>query len=319
MISWLRPVIDRSLSPKIVVVCGPTGVGKTGFAIALAGRFNAHVVGADSMQIYRHMDIGTAKPTAQEKASVPHHMVDIIDPDQDFDAAAYAQQAQACIHKLVSNNTLPLVVGGTGLYIKSLIYGLSKGAPADAAIRHRLQLELERSGLAAMHGQLKQKDPEAARRIHPNDRYRIIRALEVFILTGRSIFDHHESHGFRSPRYNVLTLGLSMPRKQLYERINRRVDVMIAQGLKDEVMGLIDRGYSVQLKSMQSLGYRHMIAHLRDGVSWSRTVETLKRDHRRYAKRQLTWFRADEGVHWLAPHQTGAAIELIDGFLQAPC
>lgn len=315
MISWLRPVIDRFLLPKIVVICGPTGVGKTGFAIALARHFNAEVVGADSMQIYRFMDIGTAKPTAQERASVSHHMVDIIDPDQDFDAAVYAQQARACIDNLISNEKLPLVVGGTGLYIKSLVYGLSKGAPADSTIRRQLQLELAQSGLAEMYEQLVQKDPEAARRIHPNDRYRILRALEVYRITGQSIYEHHEAHGFRYPRFDVLTLGLTMPREQLYERINRRVDVMLSEGLKDEVQQLLDRGYTAQLKSMQSLGYRHMIAHLLDKTPWLQTVETLKRDHRRYAKRQLTWFKAHEGVHWLAPHQTEAAIELIGGFI----
>lgn len=315
MISWLRPVIDRSSLPKLVVICGPTGVGKTGFAIAVAQHVNAEVVGADAMQIYRYMDIGTAKPTAQEKASAAHHMVDIIDPDQDFDAAIYAQQARACIDNLISNKKLPLVVGGTGLYIKSLIYGLAKGAPADSTIRRQLQLTLSQSGLAGMYEQLVQEDPEAARRIHPNDRYRILRALEVYRITGQSIFKHHEAHGFRNPRFDVLTLGLTMPREQLYERINRRVDAMIAEGLKDEVQQLLDRGYTAQLKSMQSLGYRHMIAHLQDRIPWSQTVETLKRDHRRYAKRQLTWFRAHEGVHWLAPHQIEAAIDLVDGFI----
>lgn len=314
MISWLRPVTDRSLLPKLVIICGPTGVGKTGFAIDLALRFNAEVVGADSMQIYRYMDVGTAKPTAREKAFVAHHMIDIIDPDQNFDAAVYAQQAQTCIDNLILNEKLPLVVGGTGLYIKSLIYGLSKGAAADSTIRQQLRLELSQSGLAGMYVQLLQTDPEAARRIHPNDRYRILRALEVYRLTGQSIDALHKSHGFRSPRFDVLTLGLTMPREKLYKRIDRRVDVMLAEGLKAEVQGLLDRGYSAQLKSMQALGYRHMIAYLQNKIPWSQTVAALKRDHRRYAKRQLTWFRAHDGVHWLAPHQLEAAIELIDGF-----
>jgi tRNA dimethylallyltransferase len=318
MISWLRPVIDRSDLPKIVVICGPTGVGKTGFAIDLARHFDAEIVGADSMQIYRYMDIGTAKPTVREQASVDHHMVDIIDPDDDFDAAVYAQQARRCIENLISTGKLPLVVGGTGLYIKALIYGLSKGADADSTIRRRLQRELSQSGLAAMVAQLAQEDPEAARRIHPNDTYRILRALEVYRTTGRSIYQHHDAHGFQRPRFDALILGLTMPRERLYERINRRVDRMLAQGLKDEVQQLLDRGYAAQLKSMQSLGYRHMVIHLLDGIPWSQTVETLKRDHRRYAKRQLTWFRAHERVHWLAPHQTGAAIELIDGFIPNP-
>jgi tRNA dimethylallyltransferase len=315
MISWLRPVTDRLDLPKIVVVCGPTGVGKTRFSIDLARRFDAEIVGADSMQIYRYMDIGTAKPTAREQASVVHHMVDIVDPGHDFDAAVYAQQAHACIDHLVSNGKLPLVVGGTGLYIKSLIYGLSKGADADSTIRRRLQRELSQSGLAGIYAQLVQEDPKAARRIHPNDRYRILRALEVHRTTGRSIYDYHDEHRFRTPRFDALFLGLTMPRERLYERINRRVDDMLAQGLKEEVRQLLDRGYGMQLKSMQSLGYRHMVAHLQEKMPWPETVETLKRDHRRYAKRQLTWFRAHEGVHWFAPHQTEAAVELIDRFV----
>jgi tRNA dimethylallyltransferase len=315
MILWLRLVIDRSCLPKIVVICGPTGVGKTRFAIELARRFDTEIVGADSMQVYRYMDIGTAKPTPKEQASVVHHMVDIIDPGHDFDAGVYAQQARACIEQLISNGKLPLVVGGTGLYIKSLMYGLSKGADADAAIRCQLQQELSQSGSAAMHKKLAQEDPKAARRIHPNDSYRILRALEVYRATGQSIYQHHEAHGFRHPRFDALILGLTIPREQLYERIDRRVGDMVAQGLKDEVQRLLDRGYASQLKSMQALGYRHMTTHLLDGIPLSQTVDALKRDHRRYAKRQLTWFKALDGIHWLAPYQTEAAAELIDGFI----
>lgn len=261
------------------------------------------------------MDIGTAKPTAQETACVRHHMVDLIDPDQNFDAAAYARQARDCIHRLAAEATLPFVVGGTGLYIKSLIYGLSEAAPADAVVRRHLQEQMERSGPECMHRELMRLDPEAGRRIHPNDRYRIVRALEVYTSTGRSIFDHHQTHGFREARFHVLTIGLTMPRKQLYERINRRVETMLAQGLQDEVQHLLDLGYSERLKSMQSLGYRHIISHLRHGVEWSQMVEALKRDHRRYAKRQLTWFGAVDGIRWLLPDQIASASEWITGFL----
>jgi tRNA dimethylallyltransferase len=300
---------------RIVVICGPTGVGKTRFAIALARRFGAQIVGADSMQIYRRMDIGTAKPTAQETSCVRHHMVDIIEPDQNFDAAAYARQAHDCIRRLAAEETLPFVVGGTGLYIKSLIYGLSDAAPADAAVRRQLQAQMERSGSECMHRELMRLDPVAGRRIHSNDRYRIVRALEVYISTGRSIVDHHRTHGFRGARFHALTIGLTMPRKQLYDRINRRVDIMLAQGLKDEVQRLLDLGYSERLKSMQSLGYRHIIAHLRHGMKWSQMVEALKRDHRRYAKRQLTWFGAVDGIRWLFPDQIESAAQWINGFL----
>ena len=308
-------MIHISKKSKIIVVCGPTGVGKTGFAIALAQHFSAHIVGADSMQIYRYMDIGTAKPTEQEKAAVPHHMVDIVDPDQEYDAASYAQMADECVNELLNTGTMPLVVGGTGLYIKSLIYGLSVGAPADPAVRQELQCRLSQSGLADLYQQLIEKDPKAGRRIHPNDSYRILRALEVYEITGQSIFVHHKMHGFRTPRFNVLYIGLKMPREQLYTRIDQRVDAMLAQGLKQEVAALLDRGYSAQLKSMQALGYRHMIDHLQDGVEWAQTVSSIKRDHRRYAKRQMTWFGAVEGLRWLAPSQIDQAVEWIEDFM----
>lgn len=324
MILWPKPatkglrkklhLIQPSGKIRIVVICGPTGVGKTTFAIALARRFGAQIVGADSMQIFRRMDIGTAKPTAQETACVRHHMVDIIDPDQNFDAAAYARQAHDCIRSLAAEAVLPFVVGGTGLYIKSLLYGLSEAAPADPAVRQQLQEQMERSGPEYMHRELMRLDPVAGRRIHPNDRYRIARALEVYTNTGKSIFDYHRTHAFSSARFRALTIGLTLPRDQLYERINRRVDIMLAQGLKDEVQGLLDLGYSERLKSMQSLGYRHIIAHLRHGMEWSQMVVALKRDHRRYAKRQLTWFRAVDGIRWLLPHQIESASEWIAGF-----
>ena len=308
-------MINNSEKLKIIVVCGPTGVGKTGFAIALAQPFGAQIVGADSMQIYRYMDIGTAKPTERERATVPHHMVDIADPDQEFDAASYSQLAYDCVNELLSQGKLPFVVGGTGLYIKSLIYGLSEGAPADPAVRYDLQRRLSQFGLAEMYQYLIEKDPDAGRRIHPNDSYRILRALEVYEITGQSIYVHHKLHGFRTPRFNVLHIGLKLPREQLYMRIDQRVDAMLAEGLKQEVTALLNRGYDAQLKSMQALGYRHLIDHLRDGVDWEETVSNLKRDHRRYAKRQMTWFGAVEGMHWLTPSQIDEAVELIEDFL----
>ena len=300
---------------KIIVICGPTGVGKTGFAIELARRFNGEIVGADSMQIYRHMTIGTAKPTAEERAAAIHHMVDVVDPQEEFDAAEYDRRAAACVSALIAEGKQPFVVGGTGLYIKALIYGLTRAAQSDDKIRASLKAQLESLGTQAMHDRLAEADPVSARRIHPNDAFRILRALEVFEITGRPISAHHDEHQFSRARFDALHIGLTLPRPQLYARIDQRVDAMLAQGLMDEVRSLLTRGLHPGLKSMQSLGYRHMIGYLQGSLEWDETLRTLKRDHRRYAKRQLTWFRADGQVHWLQPDQLTEAIALIQEFL----
>ncbi len=297
--------------PKIVVICGPTGVGKTGFAIQLAQRFSGEIVGADSMQIYRQMDIGTAKPTAEEQAAIRHHMVDIIDPDQDFDAAAYARQAAECLERLAAQCKLPFVVGGTGLYIKALLHGLTASAPSDPRVREELKAALKRNGSAAMHQRLAAADPEAAQHLHPNDGYRILRALEVLEITGRSIRTHHAAHGFAHTHYDALKIGLSLPRESLYARIDLRVERMLSDKLEDEVRTLLDRGYAPSLKSMQSLGYRHMGDYIQGRLEFEEAVRTLQRDHRRYAKRQMTWFRADSQVNWLMPDQFEDAAGLI--------
>jgi len=303
------------LRSQIIIICGPTGVGKTSFAIRLAREFGGHIVGADSMQIYRHMDIGTAKPTTEEKSAVPHHMVDIVDPDQSFDAAAYGERAGLIIQTLLSNKTVPFVVGGTGLYIKALQYGLFESRTSDMKVRTLLKAQLAEQGTAAMHARLTIQDPQSAARIHVNDVYRILRALEVIALTGQPISAHQQAHGFRQARYSALCIGLDMPRPQLYARIELRVDAMIAEGLLKEVRGLLARGYDPGLKSMQSLGYRHMIDFIQGRTDWEQTIAALKRDHRRYAKRQLTWFRADPTIQWLAPDQVADAKDMVKAFI----
>ncbi len=309
---------EESNNAKIIVICGPTGVGKTRFAIRLAQSFNGEIVGADSMQIYRHMDIGTAKPTSSEKAAVPHHLVDIIDPDQAFDAAGYAHQAMDCVSRLVRMQKVPFVVGGTGLYIKSLIYGLAEAAPSDTQVRQGLLKRLEKNGTAALHQRLAQADPDTAGRIHPNDSYRIIRALEVLEITGRSITAHHQAHGFVRPRYDALQIGLTLDRPMLYDRINRRVDAMLAEGFVSEVQSLLDQGFAPDLKAMQSLGYRHIVDYIQGRMQWDEAVRTMKRDHRRYAKRQMTWFQAVDAMNWVSPEQYDHAATLVADFLSNP-
>lgn len=298
-----------------MVICGPTAVGKTGFAIELARCFSAEIIGADSMQIYRLMNIGTAKPTPEEQTSVLHHLVDIIDPGQDFDAAAFAKQADKAILELEARGILPLVVGGTGLYIKALLYGLFDSQPVDPEVRLRLQALADQEEAAALHRRLALKDPQAAARIHHNDTYRLIRALEIIETSGSPLSDLHAEHGFNQPRYAALQIGLTLPREALYQRINQRVDQMLAAGLEKEVRHLLSQGYDSGLKSMQSLGYRHMIDFIQGRVDWKETVRLLKRDHRRYAKRQMTWFRADADIHWLAPGDHAQAQKMIRSFL----
>ena len=292
-------------------------MGKTAVAVDLARQFNGEIVGADSMQIYRRLNIGTAKPSAAERAAVPHHMVDILEPHENFDAAAYGRRAGACVAEMIRRGRLPFVVGGTGLYIKALIHGLTAAAPSDETLRAELKAELERSGSQAMHARLAQVDPQSARRIHPNDAFRILRAVEVFQITGRPMAAHHDEHGFARARFDALKIGLTLPRDRLYARIDRRVDVMLREGLVDEVRDLLAQGCQPCFKSMQALGYRHMTDYLQGRLELAEAVRTLKRDHRRYAKRQLTWFGADPQVRWLQPDQSTGAAALIREFLSA--
>jgi tRNA dimethylallyltransferase len=304
--------------PKIVVICGPTGIGKTSVAVELARHFSGQIIGADSMQVYRYMDIGTAKPTAEEQACVVHHMIDIIAPDEPFDAARYAELAGRKILELDRKKIMPFVVGGTGLYIKALLHGLFNAEVFDAEVRRRLKQEAAVHGIECLHERLHRLDPESAERLHPNDRYRIIRALEVVETTGKPISRYHREHGFSEQPFEALKIALNMDRAVLYARINQRVDAMIAAGFLEEVKNLLARGYSADLKSMQSIGYRHMVEFIQGRFGWEACLRTLKRDHRRYAKRQLTWFGADPQIIWKAPGQTEAMKLLINNFIRPP-
>lgn len=292
--------------PNVVVLCGPTGVGKTAAAVAIAKGFNAEVVNADSMQIYRYMNIGTAKPGMEERRAVKHHLIDILDPDQSFSAASYAAAARTVIDDLHQKGTLPLVVGGTGLYIKALLHGLFKEDSKTPGIRARLKAEAARLGSETLHARLQRLDPESARRIHPNDTVRIIRALEICESTQTPLSKLHAAHGFSQKPYDVLKIGLTLERNVLYGRINRRVDQMLAAGLLEEVESLLKRGYDPALKSMQSIGYRHMVQFIQKERSWEEAVALMKRDTRRYAKRQWTWFKADPKVNWVDPDDLDA-------------
>ncbi len=304
----------KNMKKKIIVICGPTGIGKTGFAIQLAKKFDTEIVGGDSMQIYRHLDIGTAKPDARERAMARHHMVDVADPDEDFDAARFARMADQIIDGLDAQGKTAIVAGGTGFYLKALLHGLFRGRAANPEVV--ANLEAEAADGTDLHARLQGLDPASAARIHPNDLFRVVRALEVVETTGRPISSLQQDHGFGEERYQSLKFGLYMDREKLYQRIEKRVDIMLEQGLVDEVRGLIDRGYSPDLKSMQSIGYRHMCDYLSGKFTYEDSVRLLKRDTRRYAKRQFTWFRREKEMVWLEPGETERAADLVTEFLK---
>ncbi len=298
---------------KIILVCGPTGVGKTGFAIDLATQVGAEIIGADSMQIYRYMDVGTAKPDVRERSMVRHHLVDVADPDQDFDAARFARMADLAIAQIHGKGQAAIVAGGTGFYFKALVNGLFRQTKADPGVVAALEQEAAKG--TDLHARLVSVDPAAAEKIHPNDRFRVIRALEVAATHNTTISSLQNAHGFQNERYRTLKFGLYMDREKLYQRIEQRVDMMLDQGLIQEVQGLLDRGYRSDLKSMQSIGYRHVCQYLRGDTGFDEMVGLLKRDTRRYAKRQFTWFRREREIIWLMPREVERAVSLAADFL----
>ncbi|MBU1195963.1 MAG: tRNA (adenosine(37)-N6)-dimethylallyltransferase MiaA [Proteobacteria bacterium] len=300
---------------KVVVICGPTGIGKTRFAIQVSQEFNGEIISADSMQVYKFLDIGTAKPDARELAAARHHLVDFLDPKQDFDAGMYVNAADKAIKDIVNSGRLPIVAGGTGLYIKALIHGLFRSYPVNARVIEKYMKQVQEKGPEHLHERLTQCDPESAQKIHAHDTFRVVRALEIFETNGVRMSACQKEHQFGQKRYETLKIGLHMDRKILYERINRRVDVMIQQGLYEEVLHLIENGYSPDLKSMQSIGYKHMALYIKGIVDWDEAVRLLKRDSRRYAKRQFTWFNKDTDIHWLGHDRFDTASDLIKEFL----
>jgi tRNA dimethylallyltransferase len=295
----LEVVLALYQSPlPIILLSGPTAVGKTELALEIAQRLGTEIVNADSMQVYRHMHIGTAKPTAEQRARVRHHLLDVADPDETFDAARYAELARPVIETLQGQGMIPLIVGGTGLYLKILTTGICPGAPGNHEIKQQLKLELAELGLPKLHEELLRVDPEAGRRIHPHDRQRIVRALEVYRLTGSPLSLRQSQHRFNERIYPSIKIFLYRDRNVLYERINRRVLQMLDEGLLEEVRRLLARGCGPELKPMQSLGYKQMVAHLRGVLSWDAAVSATQRATRHYAKRQLTWFRGDPEFRW---------------------
>ncbi len=296
---------------KLVIVQGPTASGKSELAIRLAELFSGEIVNADSMQVYRFMDIGTAKPSPEQLRRVPHHLLDIVEPDQPFSAADFCREAEKVIADITRRGKRVFVCGGTGLYIRALTRGLMTSPPGDDTLRLELKDLANREGNAALHRRLATLDPVSAVRIHPNDQFRVIRALEVYRMTGRPISELQGEHHFGALRYGYCKIGLAMDRETLYRNVDNRVDSMITNGFLEEVKALLAAGYAPELKPMRSLGYRHMCDYLAGVMSFEDSVQLMKRDTRRYAKRQLTWFNQDSEIKWIEYPVNVAIIEHI--------
>ena len=301
--------------PKIVVISGPTASGKTSLGVDLALAFDGEIISADSMQVYRGMDVGTAKPTLEERKGIPHYLLDVADPDEEFNAAIFHSMAVPRIDDIGSRGKNCLVVGGTGLYIRSLLDGLFECPPADTELREALSREWDSSGSEVLYERLAGLDPEAAGKIHRHDRVRIIRALEVLHLTRRRFSDLTKEHAFGGRTFRVLKLCLEVDRQKLYDLIDKRSLAMVEKGLVEETEGLLAKGYSPDLKPMKAIGYRHMIKYLKGDWSLDEAIGELQKDTRRYAKRQLTWFRADPEVDWIEPGNFQMFEEKVKKFL----
>lgn len=305
------------MNSKLLCLLGPTAVGKTEVAIQLSQRLDAEIVSVDSRQIYRQMDIGTAKPTPDEQQAARHHLIDCVDITQPFSAADYQSLADTAIADIQNRGKQVLPVGGAGLYFRAIVDGLFEGPGADVSLRKRLQQEAAQHGVDALHNRLRACDPESAERIHPNNLVRVIRALEVYELTGIPMSEHQQQWHKEDQRYPFIAFGLTMPRELLYHRIEQRVDVMLANGLIAEVEALLATGYSRDTVALQSFGYKELIAYLDGKCTYVNAVEQLKQNTRRFAKRQMTWFRKDTRIEWLdretTPDVAGYILKEIQG------
>lgn len=291
--------VGSGARPELVIVQGPTASGKSELAVRLAERVGGEVINADSMQVYRKMDIGTAKPSAELLARVPHHLLDVVAPAEPFSAADFRDHASRLIADIHGRGKRAILVGGTGLYIKALTRGLVESPGGNESLRRELEEQAEREGLSVLHRRLAEVDPAAAARLHPNDRIRVVRALEVFLLTGRTLTSWHEGHGFSAQPYRCLNLGIAVDRAQLVRRVEERVERMIGEGLVAEVEGLLAAGYAPSLKAMSSIGYKEICAYLAGECTLDEAVGLIKRNTCQYAKRQMTWFRKDTEIIWV--------------------
>ncbi len=287
-------------APQVIVLTGPTATGKTALGVELALAIGGEVISADSMQIYRRMDIGTAKPEIEELRGVPHHMLSVAEPDEDYSVSRYVEEASRCVDDVLARGKVPILVGGTGLYIDSLLSSRSFAERGDGVLREKLGAEYDALGGEEMRRRLAEFDPERAALLQTQDKRRIVRAMEIYYLTGKTITQHDAETRALPPRYTSLRIALSFAeREALYARIDRRVDEMLKRGLFDEVRALLDSGVPGESTAMQAIGYKEVAACLAGECSAEEAIEAVKRNSRRYAKRQLTWLRRDKELHWL--------------------
>ena len=296
---------------NIICIAGPTASGKTALAVELAKEFNGEVVSCDSMQVYKRMDIGTAKPTGDEMQGIPHHMIDVAEPDEDFSVSRYCCMASPIVDDIVARGKTAIIAGGTGLYMDSLIKGNSFAPFPSTGVRERLEAQADEVGMDYMTDWLRRVDPEAAARIQ--DRKRILRALEVFLETGETITEHNRRTQLVPPKYSPLWLGLDFePRSALYERIDRRVSIMLEQGLVEEIQNLLSSGIPEKCTAMQAIGYKEFVAALDGRCTIEEAADEVRKSSRRYAKRQLTWFRRNKAMNWLTRFPGEGSEEIIE-------
>ncbi len=286
------------MKKKLFIIVGPTAVGKTDLSLALANKLNGEIISADSMQIYKHMNIGTAKPTMEERQGIPHHLIDVVNPDESFSVAEFQKITKQKIDELIVSNKLPIIAGGTGLYINSIIFDMDfSQSVSNLKLRQDLEKEANELGNEYVHNKLKKIDSDSAKRIHPNNLKKVIRAIEVYNETGEKIGDFSKDIKLND-EYEFFVVGLTRDREELYDRINMRVDIMIEQGLVKEVKDLLNQGYTKDLTAFKGLGYKEIIKYLEGEYDLNEAIRILKRDTRHYAKRQLTWFKRYSFINW---------------------
>jgi len=287
---------------KIIAIVGPTGVGKSELAVFLGEKLNGEIINFDSLQFYKELNIGTAKPGEEERKRVPHHLYDLLELDEEFNAAKFIEIADNLIKEIWGRGKIPILVGGTGLYLRAFEYGLFP-MEVPKEIRETLRKRANQD-LSSLYEELKRLDPEYAQKISPKDKVRITRALEVIYASGKPIsYFHKENPFFGKKRYNLIKIGLILPRKELYKKINLRVIKMIEKGWIEEVKKLLEKGYSPELKTFKAIGYKYIIQYLQGKISLEKAIELIQRDTRRYAKRQLTWFKKEPDIYWFNPDE----------------
>lgn len=297
---------------KIICIAGPTASGKTKLAVELAKRYQGEVVSCDSMQVYRRMDIGTAKPTLEEMEGIPHYMLSVAEPDEDFSVSRYCDMAAPIVDDILSRGKVAIIAGGTGLYMDSLIRGNTFAPYPATGRREELEAMAESNGIQSVWDMLYKVDPDAASRLHLSDKKRIIRAMEVYLETGETITEHNRKTQLLPPRYQPIWLGLNDARREdLYQRINRRVDIMLQEGLIEEIRNLLDGGISEKTTAMQAIGYKEFVDALSGRCSLEEAACLVKQSSRKYAKRQLTWFRRNDAMHWLIRNPGDGIAEIL--------